>query len=283
MLSRAKILGKSIKGAFIMNKNQVALITGCSSGLGRALCNILSSRGYTVIASARHMNKLDGVKANLKVEIDVTDRAMIKEAVQRIMEAYGKIDILVNNAGYTIRGALEEINPLEVSSMFDVNVFGSINMIQAVVPFMRQACSGKVINIGSISGTFSQALNGSYCASKFAVEAINDALRLELHEFGVQSTVIEPGGLDTNFFTTLERNSARLMENENSPYYKLYSHDIQYRQNQKRTASKKVAKRICDIIAKEKLKPRYKVAVPLDLRIASVLPGTIREWVLLHH
>lgn len=270
------------EGAKIMMQKQIVLVTGCSSGIGKDLCEDLSSRGYIVVSSARKLTSLNDVPADLKVEIDVTDFISIQYAVKQILKEYGKIDILVNNAGYSTRGALEEIELSKVRNMFEVNVFGIMNMIQGVVPYMRKMQSGKIINIGSISGTFSQRVNGSYCASKFAVEAISDALRLELHDFNVQSTVIEPGGLQTNFFEKLEKSSEYLMKNQASPYYKLYRHDIEYRQKQKLTSSKKASQRICDIIHKQKLKPRYKVAVPFDVRIASLLPAQMREWALLH-
>lgn len=266
-----------------MNSNPVVLITGCSSGIGKELSYILSKKDYIVVASARKMNTLEEIEASLKVEIDVTNPATIKKAMDQIMEKYGRIDILINNAGYSTRGALEEVGFVEVHQMFEVNVFGILNMIQAVIPLMRKAQTGKVIHIGSISGTFSQGLNGGYCASKFAVEAINDALRLEGHPFKIQSTVIEPGPIDTNFFKTLEKNAGSLMSNQDSPYYKFYSQDIEYRQKQKKTSSKKAAEAIGRIIEKEKLKSRYTVAVPFSVKIVSALPDRIKEWFLLHH
>ena len=266
-----------------MNNEQVVLVTGCSSGIGRDLCETLKESGYKVVASARDLGKLEMVSADLKLAIDVTHKESIERAVSQIMATYGRLDVLVNNAGYSTRGALEEVDMTEIKKMFDVNVFGMIQMIQAVVPVIRQRGTGKMIHIGSISGTFSQTLNGSYCASKYAVEAISDALRLELHSFQIQSTVIEPGAIQTPFFQKLEKNSDALMKNEKSPYYSLYKRDIDYRKTQKRADSMEVAHRICEIIGEKKLKPRYKVALALDIKIASIVPQSIREWGLLHH
>lgn len=183
-----------------MKNETVVLITGCSTGIGRELCKILSERGYIVVATARKVEALKDLTVSLKLQLDVTQKESISVAMEEVIARFKKIDILVNNAGYSTRGALEEININSVKSMLDVNVFGIINMIQAVVPEMRKKQFGKIINIGSISGKFVQPINGAYCASKYAVEAISDTLRLELHNYNIQATVIEPGPIKTNFF-----------------------------------------------------------------------------------
>jgi len=266
-----------------MNKNTVILVTGCSTGIGRDICEIVSRNSFIVAASARNIDKLESVSAFMKLEIDVTDLISIKNSVEQIVQKYGKIDVLVNNAGYSTRGALEEVDVNKVTRMFDVNVFGIIHMIQAVVPYMRRQKSGKIINIGSISGLFSQMLNGGYCASKYAVEAINDALRMELRGFDIQSTVIEAGAMQTGFFETLAKNSNAIMENPASPYRKFYIKDKNYREKQNRTDSIKAAYRICKIIKKEKLRPRYKVAVPLMFKALLLLPDSVKEFLLLRN
>ena len=263
--------------------NPVVLVTGCSTGIGREICEILSRKHYIVVASAREKSKLEGLSVTLKLKIDVTNQESIEKAVQQVIDIYGKIDILVNNAGYSIRGAIEEMDMNQVKKIFEVNVFGVMNMIQAVVPYMREAQSGKIINIGSISGKLSQSLNGSYCASKHAVEAISDALRLELYRFNIQSTVIEPGAMQTQFFKTLEKHSNQVMNNVKSPYYNLYLKDIQYRKHQKRADSNQAAQKICCILERKKFKPRYKIVVPIDIKVLMHLPTFIKEWILLHH
>lgn len=185
-----------------MQNETVVLITGCSTGIGRELSKILMKKGYTVVATARNVESLTDLPASLKLPLDVTQQESIHAAVNEVISRFHKIDILVNNAGYSIRGALEEINIESAKSMFDVNVFGILNTIQAIVPEMRKRQSGKIINIGSISGKFAQPINGAYCASKYAVEALSDALRLELSSYHIQVTVIEPGPIQTHFFTT---------------------------------------------------------------------------------
>lgn len=263
-----------------MKNEIVVLITGCSTGMGRDLCNILSNKGYTVIATARNVETLKDLSAALKLPLDVTHKKSVSDAINTVISKYKKIDILVNNAGYSTRGTLEETDIEKIKSMFEVNVFGILNMIQAVVPEMRKKQGGKVINVGSISGKFAQPINGGYCASKFAVEALSDALRLELRGFNIQSTVIEPGPIGTNFFKTMEQNSNDLMLGSNSCYSKFYESDVRYRSKQKLTPSKTAAQEIANIIMKKRLKARYKVAVPLASRMVAHLPDALKEYSL---
>lgn len=261
-----------------MKNETVVLITGCSTGIGRELCSILSERGYIVVATARNVETLKDLPVSLKLSLDVTQKESISVAMEEVIARFKKIDILVNNAGYSTRGALEEIDVRSAKNMFDVNVFGIINMIQAVVPEMRKKQFGKIINIGSISGKFVQPINGAYCASKYAVEAISDTLRLELHNYNIQATVIEPGPIRTNFFKTMVNNSNNLMTNQDSYYSTFYEADAKYRNDQNLTNPKEVVKTIVNIISKRMLKPRYKVAVPLAYNIAIHFPDFVREY-----
>lgn len=263
-----------------MNNEIVVLITGCSTGIGRELCDALSDRGCTVIATARNVETLTDLRAALKLHIDVTERESINSAIKEVMLQFHKIDILINNAGYSIRGALEEIDVDDAKNMFEVNVFGIMNMIQAVIPQMREKNSGKIINIGSISGKFAQSINGAYCASKFAVEALSDTLRLELNDYNIQSTVIEPGPIKTNFFKTLSDNSDSLMSNEKSFYSRFYKSDVKYRKNQKQASSKETAKVISNIVLKRKLNLRYKVSVPFLYKLITHFPDWLREYLM---
>ncbi|MGN7764851.1 SDR family oxidoreductase [Paenibacillus sp. 22594] len=263
-----------------MKNETVVLITGCSTGIGRELCKILFDQGYTVVATARNVEALKDLPASLKLSLDVTQRESIYAGINEVISRFHKIDILVNNAGYSIRGALEEINVMSAKSMFDVNVLGIINMIQAVVPEMRKKRSGKIINIGSISGKFVQPINGAYCASKFAVEALSDALRLELHSYNIQVTVIEPGPIKTNFFKTLDNNSIDLMSNLNSCYSGFYESDARMRNTQIPTDPEVAAKAISDIISKRRMNPRYKVAVPFTYSMITHFPDSLKEYLL---
>lgn len=265
-----------------MEDKKVVLITGCSSGIGWELSRLLADKGYLVVATARDVEAVKDLPASLKLSLDVTKEKTIEAAVKEVITRFHKIDVLVNNAGYSIRGALEEISIESMKSMFDVNVFGIINMIQAVVPEMRRNQSGKIINIGSISGKFTQPLNGAYCASKHAVEAISDALRFELYRQNIQVTVIEPGPIRTNFFKTMDKNSENLMTNPASCYVSLYHSDARRKEMQSYSQPQKAAETICEIIGKRRLKSRYEVAVPYAYSMFARFPDFLRECLMLN-
>lgn len=265
-----------------MKNNKVVLITGCSSGIGRELSFKLAGKGYEVIATARDVGALEDLPVSLKLPLDVTDKESISQAVKEVISKYQRIDILLNNAGYSVRGAMEDISLDSMKSMFDVNVFGIINVVQEVLPTMRRNQYGKIINIGSISGKFTQPINGAYCASKHAVEAISDALRYELHSHNIQVTVIEPGPIQTNFFRTMDKQSDKWMTNPASVYEKLYAMDAKRKGKQSYTQPQKASEVICEIIEKERLKPRYEVAVPHIYSMFARFPSSLRDYLMMN-
>jgi NADP-dependent 3-hydroxy acid dehydrogenase YdfG len=266
-----------------MNKETVALITGCSTGIGRELCKILTDKGYMVVATARDVNTIKNLHVAMSLPLDVTDKKSVDDAVSKVISRFHKIDLLVNNAGYSLRGALEEVDVENSKKVFDVNVFGILNVIKAVIPEMRKNKSGRIINIGSISGKFVQPINGVYCASKHAVEALTDALRLELHSFHIETAVIEPGPIETHFFKTLDRTSVELLANPDSCYSHFYEGDVNYRKIQQRTPVNEAAMSIAEIIEKKKLKSRYKIAVPFMFRLIINLPDSLKERLMRKH
>ncbi len=202
--------------------SQIVLITGCSSGIGRDLAQRLTRGGYTVVATARDVETLVDLKAALKLPLDVTQPKSIQKAVACTLEQFGRIDVLVNNAGYSVFGAAEEVSDAQLQGMFDVNVFGLMRMTRAVAPIMRTQKAGRIINISSIVGKLVTPANGAYAASKFAVEALSDALCLELESFGIQVVLVEPGGIRTNFADTAETRAQGILSNPSSPYQALY-------------------------------------------------------------
>lgn len=202
--------------------SKVILITGCSTGIGCDLAGRLSQAGYTVVSTARKAESLQAVPAALKLSLDVTKPDCVAEAVSQTIQKFGRIDVLVNNAGYALRAALEETSDEQVQQIFDVNVFGVLRMIRAVVPHMRKQGAGRIINISSIAGKLSTPVNGLYSATKFAVEALSDALRLELAPFGLQVIVVEPGSIRTHFDATAQAHAEAIFSNSNSPYRTLY-------------------------------------------------------------
>lgn len=202
--------------------SKVVLITGCSTGIGRDLAQRLTQSGYTVAATARKMETLEPVPAALKLQLDVTSQRSVDEAVARTIKQFGRIDVLVNNAGYALRGAVEEVPVEQVQEMFDANVFGVMRMIRAVVPHMRHQKAGRIINISSIVGRLVTPVNGTYSSTKFALEALSNALRLELAPFGIRVVLVEPGSIRTQFHTTVEANARGIFSNAKSPYRHLY-------------------------------------------------------------
>ena len=183
---------------------KTVLITGCSTGIGRATAERLARSGHTVYATARRLESLEGLERSgcKPLTLDVTDESSMAEAVRTVQEAEGGIDALVNNAGYSQNGAVESI-PLEsIRAQFETNVFGLIRMSQLVLPGMREQRSGRIVNIGSMGGRFTFPGGGIYHATKHAVEAISDAMRFESSGFGVQVVLLEPGLIKTEFGST---------------------------------------------------------------------------------
>ena len=179
----------------------VAIVTGASSGIGEATAERLQDAGFVVYAGARRLDRMTGLaeRGIHAVELDVTDDASMRALVDRITAEQGRIDVLVNNAGYGSYGAVEDVPLAEARRQLDVNLFGLARLTQLVMPTMRQARRGRIINISSIGGRMGEPLGAWYHASKFAVEGFSDSLRLELHDFDVQVVIVEPGAIRTEW------------------------------------------------------------------------------------
>jgi NAD(P)-dependent dehydrogenase (short-subunit alcohol dehydrogenase family) len=180
---------------------KTALITGASSGIGEQTVNALLAIGYTVFAGARRVDRMKGLSdagARL-LALDVTDDASMQTAVRTMLQETGRIDVLINNAGYGSYGALEDVPPEEARRQFDVNIFGLARLTQLVLPTMRAQRSGRIINVSSIGGKFGEPFGSWYHATKFAVEGLSDSLRMELHPFGIDVVVIQPGATHTEW------------------------------------------------------------------------------------
>jgi len=179
--------------------SKTVLITGCSSGIGRATAVELSKRGYEVIATARRPEQLAGLGVARSIALDVDDDASVAAAVGAI----GSVDVLVNNAGFGIDGPVETVPLSDVRRIFETNFFGAARMIQAFLPGMRERGSGAIVNVTSVAGIAAGPLSGYYAASKFALEALSEALHLEVGHFGVRVFIIEPGAIETSFGANL--------------------------------------------------------------------------------
>jgi NAD(P)-dependent dehydrogenase (short-subunit alcohol dehydrogenase family) len=177
------------------------LITGCSSGIGRATAERLARAGMTVYASARRPESIEELaRAGCRtLALDVTDEGSMRSAVEEVEAAEGAVGALVNNAGYSQSGAVETVPLDDVRRQFETNVFGLLRMSQLVLPGMRRERRGRIVNISSMGGKLTFPGGGIYHATKHAVEAISDAMRFELSGFGVDVVVVEPGLIRTRF------------------------------------------------------------------------------------
>lgn len=180
---------------------KVIFITGASSGMGYRAAEALAKQGHIVYGAARRVERIAPL-ISLGVHplcLDVTDDSSCTEAIKRVISEQGRIDVLVNNAGYGSFGALEDVDMDEARYQFEVNVFGLAALTKRVLPYMRMKGSGRIINIGSVGGHLVSYLGGWYHATKYSVEALSDALRMELSDFGIDVVLIEPGFIKTNW------------------------------------------------------------------------------------
>ncbi len=179
--------------------SRAVLVTGCSSGIGRATAQRLAAGGWTVYASARRLETVADLDGCRPLQLDVTDDASMRAAVERIEEEEGAVGVLVNNAGYSQSGAVESVPLDDARRQFETNVFGLARLTQLVLPGMRRQGWGRVVNVSSMGGRLTFPGGGWYHASKHAVEALSDALRFEVQGFGIDVVVIEPGLIRTSF------------------------------------------------------------------------------------
>jgi len=184
--------------------SKAVLITGCSSGIGHATAELLAREGWTVYATARKPETLEDLQQQgcRTLALDVTDEASMAAAVETVENAEGAVGVLVNNAGYSQSGAVESVPMEQVRRQFETNVFGLIRMCQLVLPGMRAQHWGRIVNLSSMGGRLTFPGGGMYHATKYAVEALSDAMRFEVRGFGVEVIIVEPGLIVTNFGDT---------------------------------------------------------------------------------
>ncbi len=176
---------------------KVALVTGASSGIGQATASLLAQHGYEVFGTSRQpaQHSADGFTL---LPLDINSEESVQRCVQEVLTRAKRIDLLVNNAGYNQIGAIEENSVADAQTQFDTNVFGTLRMIQAVLPTMRQQGSGQIVNVSSVVGLTAVPYAGLYSASKFALEGLIDALRSEVAQFNIKVSLVEPGPIKTN-------------------------------------------------------------------------------------
>ncbi|WP_028710070.1 SDR family oxidoreductase [Paracoccus pantotrophus] len=217
------------------------LLTGCSSGIGRALALELHDRGHEVIATARRPETLADLPVAMKLALDVTDQV----SIDTVMAQAGQVDFLVNNAGFSIWGPIEAVAPAQMQQLFDTNVFGAMRMVQAVLPQMRQRGAGGIVQISSAAARRSTAMLGHYAASKAALDAYSEALRIEVAGFGIGVSLVVLGAVETSFGAN--RKEVDL------PAYKAITDAVRARIARSRSTAaspEEVARRIADVMAR---------------------------------
>jgi len=263
------------------NMKKVALITGASSGFGKISAEYLAKKGYTVYGTGRNL-KEERMGEVRMLKMDVTDRASIEAAISTLLFEQKRLDVVVNNAGMGICGALELATPEEIDLQMGTNFMGTVNVCNAVIPHMRAAKEGKIINISSIGGVLGIPFQGFYSASKFAVEGYSETLSLELRPFNIKVCLVEPGDFATNFTD----NRKISQSTDDSPFYAAaFRRTLNIIEHEERNGGNPilVAKTLHRIIRKKRPKFRYKAGGLLQIifaQLKSFLPSRFYQYLL---
>lgn len=214
--------------------NPVALITGCSSGIGQALAQVCLDEGYTVYATARNPDTLAPLTARgaIAVTLDVNDAAQVAACSELLRQQAGRLDLLVNNAGYGAMGPVLDADRATLLKQFDTNVFAPLELVRANADLLRDS-QGLIVNIGSVSGVTTTPFSGVYCASKAALHALSDALRLELAPFGISVLTVQPGAIASDF----GNNASAAITMADASWFKPWEKAVQARANASQKAS----------------------------------------------
>ncbi|WP_430613020.1 SDR family oxidoreductase [Flavobacterium sp. JP2137] len=263
--------------------SQVVLITGASSGIGKAVGEFLHHKGFIVFGTSRNPQNIAKTLFPL-VAMDVRDSASIHQGVQEVLKRAGRLDVLINNAGVGITGALEELPSEEILNNFQTNLFGPITVMKAVLPTMRVQQRGLIINITSIAGYMGLPFRSVYSASKGALEIITEALRMEVKPFGIQIANVAPGDFATNIASG--RYHAPL--HEESPYKAVYGATLRMMDEHVDSGSnpQQMAEAIYKIILTPKPRVHYKVGAfmqKFSIVLKRVLPDKTYEKLLMNH
>ncbi len=262
---------------------KVVLITGASSGIGKAVGEFLLQKGFIVYGTSRNPEKYADSKLNL-VALEVRNSESIQNAVAEVVAQEGRIDVVINNAGVGITGPLEEIPQEEIRNNFETNLFGPIAVMKAVLPVMRQQQAGLIINVTSIAGYMGLPFRSAYSASKGALEIITEAIRMEVKPFGIEVTNVAPGDFATNI--AAGRYHAPLVKG--SAYEATYGKSLEMMDEHVDSGSnpEAMAQAIFKIIETKKPKIHYKVGAfmqKFSIVLKRILPDKVYEKLLMNH
>jgi len=263
---------------------QVVLVTGGSSGIGRAVAKHLADHQYSVFGTSRKAESGDTLDGFTLVKMDVCSEDSVHDAIEFIKKKEGRLDIVINNAGLGMAGPIENTTFQEADELFRTNVHGILNVCRAALPLLRESARARIINVTSIGGRVSLPFRGIYCASKFAVEGISEALSMELKPWDIAVTLVEPGDFQTQI------NKNRRVASTIDP--QLYKQDFEQTLEQindevtNGLPPEIMAENILSIIRKENPKLRYQVGTfvqKLSLTLKQILPGRFFETLILNH
>ncbi len=266
------------------SKPKVVLITGASSGIGQACARHLARRGYQVFGTSRRP-RLGAEEPFEMIPMDVTDEDSVRQGVATVLARAGRLDAAVNNAGFGFGGAVEDTSIDEAQETFDTNFFGMLRVCRAVLPHLRERRAGTIVNVSSLAGLIAQPFVGMYCASKFAMEGVSEALRMEVRPFGIHVVMIEPGDTRTGFTANRRRTQASQAA---SPYADNMQRTLAVIEHDEQTGTspEAVARLLERILRSRSPRLRYPVASTFQ-RVATVarkvMPGGVFERVLMQY
>jgi len=266
-------------------KKKVVLISGASTGFGRSIAKLLSSNGFSVYGTSRNPKKYTDFEGLELLKYDLTSFKDSKNLVKKILSAEGKIDILINNAGSGFAGPIEEMSIKDAKHLFDINFFGHIDLIQAVLPSMRKNKRGIIVNITSIAGYNTVPFGSIYSASKYSMECLGASLNMELKDFGIRVVNIAPGDYRTEVFNKRIKTNLNI----NSPYYsryKKFSETVKYNMDEQSRDPIEVAKLTLKIINSENPGIHYIVGHFLQkfsISLKKILPEKLYQKLIMDH
>jgi short-subunit dehydrogenase len=276
------------EGVKNMSTKKVALVTGASSGIGKAIAEQLLKDGLIVYVAARRADKMKDLETQgaITLKMDITSEEDLVNGINQIKAAHGGVDVLVNNAGYALYGSVEETTLEDARRQFEVNLFGLARLTQLVIPYMREKRAGTIINMSSMGGKIYTPLGAWYHATKHALEGWSDCLRIELAQFGINVVIVEPGGIETEFGNVM---ITPMMERSGNGPYALLTKNLEKAtrdayENGKASPPSVIANLVSKAVKSNKPKTRYAggyLAKPL-LFMRHWLPDRLFDKIILN-